>query len=156
MDEQNQPCCTVQGGSGRPWRFSIISSLVCDKAAQCEVALTKASGKTGHFLLLDQLFKLPSAFCLALHGFLGKKETRKSFSGWKPYFHITTASRVERCGSSSAHSACAAILGVLTRVLFPSASLPGGLWAKPPTGWAPGVSGCRVEFCYRCTSWRVI
>lgn len=102
---------------------------MCDKAAQCELALTKRTGNTAHFLVLDRLCVLSSAFCLALHGILSEEgsysRNSKVLLRMKALFPYHICSRAERSGRSFVHPACPAIPSFLPGVPFPSTSLPG-------------------------------
>lgn len=79
----------------------------------------------------------------------------KSFSGRKLTFHITSA--VEQKGVEGA--LCAQPVQPSPHPcqgsLFPQLPCQVGCWVKPSTEWAPGVPGCTVWLCYRCTRYRM-
>lgn len=118
----------MQGGPRGPWRFLIIFSSVCDKAMQCELALTNRRGSTAHFLVLDCLCILLSAFCLALHGILREEGSCSSNSEVllriKTLFLYHICSKAERSGRSFVHPASPAIPSSSPGASFPSTSLP--------------------------------
>lgn len=117
---------------------------MCDKAAQCELALTNRRGITAHFLVLDRLRVLASAFCPGILSEEGSySRNSKVLLKMKTLFPYHICSRAERSGRSFVHPACPAIPSFLPGVPLPSTSLPG--W---PLSKALHTEGSRGAWMY--------
>lgn len=126
--KKNQPCCPVKGGSRGPWRFLVVSCLVCDKVTQCVLALTKRRGNTG--VRCSGVRSTIQASQCFLSGFAWVPEGRR-FLFWK---HVSPSQDENPISMSHLHQSrknwkylCALCLPAILGVPFPSASLPEGL-----------------------------